>query len=118
MSPNLTHMHRDQVLLRLLLSGGEEPAAIKTAFAGTSCAGLLVLLQTSANHLRITVAALHANVVHDTGDDTALVSDERHLPADWTEREVCNTRRPEHMSACGAFARTSAEIEHRSTPGT
>ena len=103
-------MHRVQVLLCLILIGGDKLATSNTAFAGTSFARLLVLLQTCANHLGITVATLHTNVVHVTGDEAALATDERLLSAQRTEHEVRNALRAKHATACDAFARAGTEF--------
>ena len=112
-SEYLTHMHRVQVMPTLHLNGGDKHAANKTAFAGTSFARLLVLLQKRANHLLFTLGALHSSVVHVTSDEAALGSGERLLTAEWTECEVCDAQYIEHTIAYDAIARPRTKIAVR-----
>ena len=110
LGPHLIHMLSNQVTLCLLLIRGDEPTTDKTTLAGTSCARLLVLFQTSANHLRVTPATINSNVVHKTSDEAILTRDERLLSAQRTGLEMRDARRAEDAAAFGAFARTRAEF--------
>ena len=75
--PTLIPVCLVDVLQSLLLIDRNESTAAERAFARESSAGLLVLLETSADHWCLAMHTVHTGAVNDAGGEAAVVRQKR-----------------------------------------